>query len=218
MTRYPLWLCLLALSSFLLIACETGVERSPNPGVLRVTLKANELDTTIVIRSDTTRFSRWDSFTLYLSQGRIYRGQNYSALYRTASPERIPGDTVNIIAREWLDGTPITWTDTTTITTANSRYIKYVVFESYVPPGDYDRFQMSLLGTEVDLFIPKIYQNPVQLPDSASGTMNFDVHATVNEGRTTQINLEINPFKSLRRYQDLFLFSRQVTVVSVREL
>jgi hypothetical protein len=204
-------------ASLIYLGCGTGVEPSPSPGIIRVTLKANELDTTIVIRSDTTRFSRWDSFILYISQGLLYRGKNYATLYRDISNARIVSDTVNIIGRQWLNGVPITSSDTSTITTANSRYIKHVIFETYVPPGAYNRLEMNLNGTEVDTYIPKLYQNPIRLPDSTSPIIGFEQSYTVNEGRTTEINLEIDPFQSLTRYRDLYLFSRKMRIVSVNQ-
>lgn len=197
--------------------CGTGVEPSPSPGIVRVTLKANEQDTAIVIRSDTTRFSRWDSFALYISQGLLYRDKNYAYLYRDISSARIVSDTVNIIGREWLNGVPITANDTTTITTANSRYIKYVIFETYVQPGVYNRLEMNLNGMEVDTYIPKLYQNPIRLPDSTSAVIGFDQSYTVSEGRTTEINLEIDPFGSLTRYRDLYVFSRKMKIIRVSQ-
>jgi len=199
------------------LQCSTGVEPSPSAGIVRVSLKANELDTAIVIRSDTSRFSRWDSFILLISRGLLYRGNNYTYLYRDVSNARNAGDTVNIIAREWLNGVPISFLDTTTITTANSRYIKHVIFESYVPPGDYSRLEMTLTGTEVDTYIPVPYQNPISLPDSVSPVIGFYQAYSVREGGTTEINLEIDPFASLKRYRDFYVFSRKMRVVSVNQ-
>jgi hypothetical protein len=138
----------------------------------------------------------------------VYRGDNYANIYRTTGIARIPGDTVNIIGREWLDGTPITREDTAIISTTNSRYRKYTVFESYVPPGTYDRLQFALTGREVLTYYPKIYQNPVELPPGENSVMSFVMSFQVNEDRVTQIEIEIYPFKSLQRHRDSFYFSR----------
>jgi len=128
-------LMIAALCSTVLIGgCQTGVEPSPNSGILRVTFTSNSADTTIVIQSDTSRFSRWDEFFLTITQGRLFRGPHYAPLYATPGIERIPGATVNIIKRQWLDGSPIKPTDFAEIHCKNSRYLTYTVFESNVPP------------------------------------------------------------------------------------
>lgn len=202
----------------LFIGCETGVERSPDPAIFRVTLKANDLDTAIVILGDTSRFSRWDSFVLYVSQGRLYRGGYYAMLYADISNARISSKTVNILAREWLNGVPITHTDTAEITPRNSRYIKYTVFESYVPPGDYDRLHFGLTASEMLINYPKRYLNPVQLPENVSPLLEIPLSVTLQEGKITEVELEIYPFRSLRRYRDTFLFERIIKVVRIRQL
>ena len=213
-SRIQVWSAILA--GLVIAGCGNGIEPSPGPGILRVTIKANELDTTIVIGSDTSRFSRWDNFQLFISQGRLDRGGNYALLYANPSSARVNGDTINILARKWLDGTPITTADTTPISATNSRYRSYVIFESNVPPGDYSRLEMSLIGKEMDIFIPKIFQNPIQLPESTGSVIGFLQTISVREGGTTEINLEIDPFSSLQRYRDLFVFSRQVRVTNIR--
>ncbi len=202
----------------LLGSCQTGVEPSPEPGILRVTLKANETDSTIIIQSDTSRLSRWDEFNLTVSQGRLYRASNYALLYADRSIGRIPGSTVNILHREWLNGIPIKNTDITEINTKNSRYITYVVFESFVPPGTYDSLTFTLTASEILIFIPKVYQNPIQLPLGTRPAMQISTNLTVNEGRVTQVNLEILPFGSLGRYRDSYIFDRKVRVVNVDNL
>lgn len=199
-------------------SCRTGVEPSPSPGIVRVTLRSIETDTTIIIQNDTSRFSRWDEFYLYVSQGKIYRGHNYALLYADLGIARVPGDTVNIIKREWLNGVPIKPTDFTEINTRNSRYIKYVVLESYVPPGEYDSLAFALTANEILTFVPKVYMNPVQLPPETHPQMQFPARITVNEGRVTEVNLEIFPFSSLYRFRDSYLFGRKIKVVSVENL
>ncbi len=199
----------------MLNSCQTGVEPSPDPGILRVTLKANEADTTIIIQSDTSRLSRWDEFNLTVSQGRLYRGSNYALLYANPTIDRIPGSTVNILHREWLNGVPVKQTDITEINTKNSRYMTYIVFECLVPPGTYDSLTFTLTAAEILTFIPKVYQNPVQLPLGTRPPMQFTTTIRINEGHVTQVNLEILPFGSLTRYRDSYLFNRKVKVVSV---
>jgi hypothetical protein len=197
-------------------ACTTGVEPSPHAGFIRVVLKSNEQDTMIVILSDTTRFSRYDAFFARVFDGRIYRGENYAPIYVNTSIQRVQSDTVNILAREWLSGIPITIRDSVAITPANSRYRKFTIFEWAVPPGTYDMLQFGLLAEEVATYIPKLYVNPVQLPPGVSSTLYFPVSFSIQEDKVTQIEVEISPFKSLHRYQDSFLFDRQVRVAGIQ--
>ena len=200
---------------FVFAACTTGVDPSPHPGILRVTLKSDDLDTNIVILSDTTRFSRYDAFQAWVYGGRIYRGDNYSDLFVNTTIARIASDTVNLLAREWLTGVPINIRDSVAITASNSRYRKYTIFEWVVPPGSYNMLQFSLMASEIDTYIPKLYINPLLLPPDVGPQVYFPVSFTVQDDRVTQIDITISPFKSLHRYQDSFLFDRQMKVAGI---
>ena len=216
-TRYgvPVAVILLIL---VLGGCKTAVEPSPSPGILRVIMKSAESDTSIVLLNDTSRFSRWDSFDMVISQGRLGRGEWYASIYNNSSSARKTSDTMNALGREWLNGKPITWQDTDEITPRNSRYRSYVVFESYVPPGTYDRLTFAITATEMEIFIPKHYLNPVGLPPGIAPSIDFTGSYTVHESGVTQVEVEIQPYKSLRRYQDQFYFERKVSVVRVQAL
>jgi hypothetical protein len=209
--------CAILLAATILEGCKTSVEPSPSPGIVRVILKGAETDTTIILLNDTSRFSRWDTFDMVTSQGRIARGDYYAAIYNNPTSERKSSDTLNALGREWLNGTAITWQDTAEITPRNSRYRKYVVFESYVPPGTYDRLIFALTASEMEIFTPKHYVNPVSLPPGVTPSMEFVGSYTVAENGVTEISLEIEPYKSLRRYQDQFYFERKISVVGVRQ-
>ncbi len=199
----------------ILAGCTTGVDPSPHPGILRVVLSSKQTDTMLVISSDTTKFSRWDEFWAAIYGGRLYQGANYSSLYATTSMDRITSVSQNLLAREWLDGTPITIRDTATITPQNSRYREGTVFEFYAPPGTYDRLDFALTATEVATYIPKIYINPVVLPPGVPATMSFAGSFTIQADRTTEVEVEIAPFESLLRFQDAFLFNRKIQILSV---
>ncbi len=198
--------------------CTTGVDPSPHPGIIRVTLKSVESDTSLLILGDTTRFSRYDQFLARLYGGRAIQGDNYAPIYANTSIERVETDTVNLLAREWLDGTPITIRDSVTITPQNSRYRKFTIFEWYLPPGSYEQLEFSLTADEVITFIPKLYVNPIALPPGTQPMLFFSVPITIQEDRVTEINIEIYPFQSLTRYQDTYLFSRKMEVVGVNVL
>ncbi len=198
--------------------CTTGVEPSPRPGIVRVTLKSSESDVSLVILGDTTRFSRYDQFYARLYGGRVIRGDNYAPIYANTSIERIESDTVNLLAREWLDGTPINIRDSVAITPQNSRYRKFTIFEWYLSPGTYDKLQFTLMADEVLTYIPKLYVNPIQLPPGIPPQLFFPTPFSIEEDRVTQIDIEILPFQSLHRYQDSFLFDRKMQVVRVQTL
>jgi hypothetical protein len=198
--------------------CKTAVEPSPEPGILRVVFKSSDADSSIIIQNDTSRFSRWDNFSILVSQCRLYAGENYAYVYNNPSSDRKADDTVNALAREWLNGKPITTQDSDSITVANSRFRSFVIFESYVPPGSYQKLTVSVTASEMEFFIPKHYLNPVSLPPGVIPTMEFPVNVTVNEQGVTEVTLELSPYKSLRRYQDQFYFERKLVVKQVRNL
>ena len=190
----------------------------PRPGILRVIFKSSDDDTAIIIQNDTSRFSRWDNFNIVVSQCRLYTGENYSYVYNNLSSERKADDTVNALAREWLSGVPITFQDSDSITVGNSRFRRFVIFEYYVPPGSYQKMSISVTASEMEFFIPKHYLNPVSLPPGETPTMEFPVNVTISERGVTEIELELQPYKSLRRYQDQFYFERKLVVKQVRVL
>jgi hypothetical protein len=214
------WFLLIAATGLLWGAdgCKTNVEPSPEPGTIRVVLKSADTDTAIIIQNDTSRFSRWDNFNVLVSQCRLYQGETYAYIYSNTSADRQASDTVNVLAREWLTGVPITFLDSDEITPANSRFRRHVIFESFVPPGTYQKLSLSVTASEMEFFIPKHYLNPVGLPPGVTPAMEFPVDVTVNERGVTEVELELSPYKSLRRYQDQFYFERKVVVKKVRVL
>ena len=214
------WVCVAAalVAVGVLEGCKTSVDPSPEPGMLRVLLKGADDDTTIIIQNDTSQFSRWDHFDVYVAQGRVYQGDNYAYIYNNPTNARKASDTVNILGREWLNGVPITFADSDPITPANSRFRTHVVFESYVPPGEYSKLSLTLTATEMEIFIPKHYLNPVSLPPTVTPSMEFETAISVAESGVTEVLLELSPYKSLRRYQDQFYFERKVLVSHVKNL
>ena len=218
MRNHGFLLCLVAGLALAGNGCKTAVEPSPEPGVLRVVFKSSDADSSIIVQNDTSRFSRWDNFNILVSQCRLYAGENYTYVYNNPSSDRKADDTVNALAREWLNGIPITTQDSDSITVRNSRFRSFVIFESYVPPGSYQKLTLSVTASEMEFFIPKHYLNPVALPPGVTPTMEFPVSVTVNEQGVTEVTLELSPYKSLRRYQDQFYFERKLVVKQVRLL
>lgn len=210
---------LIAVQVFLLNGCTTGVESSPSPGIIRVTLKSNDLDTLLVILGDTIRFSRVDHYDVTVGQGWLYRGVNYAILHTNTSIDRIDESYVNLIQRAWLDGRLIfPWDSVFDVDAFKSRYVGATVFEWYVPPGTYDKLQFNLRGIEVFVARPRQFRNPLLLPEGTTPIMNFQQTIEIAEGRVTQVDLEINPFESIRRYKDAYIFDRKVKIVRIQIL
>lgn len=206
------YMCVLLISG-----CRTGVEPSPAPGIIRVTMKSVDNDTLLIILGDTVKFSRVDYYDVIVSQGRLYRGKNYADLYTDLSINRNNSDTINILQRAWLDGRLITPNDPVfDVEASKSKYVGSKVIEWYVPPGTYDKLQINLKGIEIFVARPRQFRTPLQLAEGVSPIMNFNQTVTVNAGRVTEINLEILPFQSIRRYKDSYLFDRKVSVASVQ--
>ena len=178
------------------IGCDTGtgIEPSLDPGILRITLESNPLDTSIVIVNNTFNISQDDSFGVTIYQGKIYNDENFAFLYmntRSYQTEKI----YNILRNE------------------DTEYKKFIIYESHVPPGDYDVLQFGIMPNpfEIDR-IPF----PVQIPPDSSALLNLDQKFTVYENRTTEINVQISPFKSVQRYRDTFYFIPNIDIIDVK--
>jgi len=124
------FICILALISlYLLSGCETGVENSPFPGILRVTLRSDPSDTVLVERSDTfTVNQKYPAlFMIKVFQGRVYKESNLAVLYRTTSSYRQEDALYNILELDSL-----------------GEYKQNTIFESFIPPGDYSSLEFGV--------------------------------------------------------------------------
>lgn len=201
----------------LLIGCDTGVEPSPDPGIIRVTIKSADADTLLIILGDTIKFSRVDHYDIVFSQARLYRDENYAELFTDLSLERINSITINVLQRAWLDGRLITPNDSVFDVEAwNSKYVSSKVVEWYVPPGTYNQLQFNLKGIEVFVARPRQFRTPLQLADGVTPIMSFNQTININAGHVTEVNLEILPFQSIKRYKDSYIFERKVNIASIR--
>lgn len=188
---------IISLLGLLITNCSTGVEPSPSPGIVKVTFMSAPEDTSVIILSDTSRFwydstgnSIYDQMTVIVTQARLYRNQNFANLYLDLSNRRIAGDTLNAIQR------------------INYKYTKHTIFETYIAPGEYDRLEMNLEATLLVVTKPKYYFIPMALPDGVSKTITIPANISVKSNKTTTVDIIIYPFRSLGRYKDMFIFSR----------
>jgi len=102
-------------------------------------------------------------------------------------------------------------------------YQQYKVFESYVPPGDYDTLKFGLNAVK-DVFANRVvivsksgkeFVVPLELPPNESLLLSFPIDAKVREGAVTEIYLEIFPFESIYRYRDSYRLKREISVFKV---
>ncbi|MBD3226241.1 MAG: hypothetical protein GF313_16050 [Caldithrix sp.] len=199
-----------------IFGCDSGLETSPEPGILRVSIQSNPQDTAIVIKSDTFSVIQGDSFGVKFFQGKVYNGDNYALLYESTDSYLTEDLVFNVIKR------------------VDHSYKKLTVYESYVPPKSYDRVQVGINAEEIR--VSRVYTrflydadgnvigsrldtttivNPVRLPNDASPLMNFEKEFEVQENKTTEIVLRLDPFDSLERFKDSYVFNRKISVQDV---
>ncbi len=216
--------------------CDTGIEPSCGPGVLRVCLQSSQEDTTItitnvmhtvgtyiiidtitvidtIVTGNDTDYVSYDypvfeikgercRFPVRLFQAMVFNGNECAYLSQHLDMPDYPVWYYDILLR------------------INYSYPKYKVFETYIPPGQYDSLQVGLSPAPSPFDIVRIGAMviPVELPPDEQVLMNFDCEFTVHEDDTTEIVLEIKPLESVRRYRDSYLFCRDIKVTDIRYL
>ncbi len=195
---------LLIFTALLASGC-TSVEDSPKHGIVRVMFSSDPADTLLIEKSDTFSVStRYDAiFMLKVFQGRVYKDSDFAVLYPTIGSYRQEDEFVNIIA---LDSSGI--------------YKNYKVFESYVPPGNYNSIEFGVTpASGVPLRIVansgKTFENPVELPPGENLLYHFDQDFTINENKVTEIDVQISPFESVKRYRDVYRLYRVMKITDV---
>ena len=179
------------------IGCDTGtgIEPSLDPGILRITLESNPLDTSIVIVNNTFNISQDDSLGIKIFQGKAYNDTVSAILYTDIESYKQEEKTYNIIRRD------------------STGYKRYTIFESFVPPFDYDRIQLGI--TSNILQISDFDAIDVQSPENASLFVDLYRNFHVNENDTTEINVQIKPFQSISRYRDSYQFIPKIVITNV---
>jgi hypothetical protein len=225
---------LLAGFSLLLVSCEsnlTGVEDSPEPGVVRITIQSDPSDTYLVERTDTfsifTPFGK--VFNINTFQGSVFSGEKFAVLFRSTQSYRQEDSVYNVIEVNVPDeelraiGERIA-NGELDINTLSVEYKKFILFESYVPPGDYDKIRVGINAPRdieqnrivLTALSGKQFSIPLQLPPADSLLVSFPVNFKVSSGQVTEINLRISPFKSVYRYRDAYRFDRKIEVTGVQ--
>lgn len=190
----------IGLLGLLLVNCSTGVEPSKKPGLLRVILQPDQSDTTIVIADETFVMSEKDEYTILISQGRIFRpDSSYFQLFPNTNTYTSLDLTFNLNQRDSI----------------TNLYAPVQVFATYLPVDEYNQLQFAMYGQRVTVGGIEI---PLQLPQGASPTLDLPINLQIKEGEITEIILKMGLFQSVTRYQDIFLFTPKIDVVSINYL
>lgn len=191
----PFVLATLAGLAFVTVGCDTGIEPSPTPGVLRVTLQSDPEDVSIIIVNDTLIVSQQDSFEVTIFQGRVYADSNFALLFKDTTSFRTIDFTYNLLG---MDST--------------GEYQQVVIYESYVPPIDYTSIQFGMTASQIKI---GNFEVPVTLVVGASPLIDVNQDFVVFENKVTEVNVRIAPFESVTRFRDTFHFTPKVDVISV---
>ncbi len=182
-------------SVFYLYNCS-NIENSPDPGILRVTLFSDSTDTTIIIVTDTFTVGLEDSFGVTIFQGKVYQDSAFAVLYPTLRSYKQEDIVYNIIKRE------------------GKQYVPFVIFESYVPPQDYNRVKFGIKPTV--LKFSNFDEIKVESPQDSSEFVELYRPFTVFENKVTEVKIRIKPFQSIYRYRDTYLFDPIMEIVDVQ--
>lgn len=180
---------------FIMLGCNTGIEISPDPGILRVTLQSDPADTSIVIVPDTLNVAPNDSFGVTIFQGKAYNDSFFAVLYKSLKSTQQEDIIYNIIKIE------------------NGKYKKFTIFESYVPPADYNKIRFGIKPTV--LKFSGFDEIKVESVGEANLFVELSQQFVVSENRITEVNVQISPFKSIQRYRDTYQFIPKVKTINV---
>ncbi|MDZ7317620.1 MAG: hypothetical protein ONB11_00580, partial [candidate division KSB1 bacterium] len=151
--------------------------------------------TSIIIIKDTITVSARDWFGVTITQGKIYHGENFAILFKDTQSYRVEDVVYNILERE------------------NGQYKKFTIYESYAPPNSYDKLQF---GVTASLLRMGFFNIPVQLRPGDALLVDLNANFDIKENQTTEIDVQISPFKSVVRYKDSYYFTRQMQIIAVR--
>jgi len=178
-------------------SCTTGVEKSPLPGYLKVTLQSNPSDSTITIGDQKYSISDKGFLNVTVYQGAIYNDSVFTDIFSNLKEYTFFDHSYNILSLD-KQGAPK----------------KFVIFDSRIPPGAYDSLRFGLSANSL---LIGDFQIPVQLPPDAPQLygVHFNEPLQIKESDTTVVNLQINTFKSVQRYRNSFYFDRKINIKNI---
>ncbi|MCX6150905.1 MAG: DUF4382 domain-containing protein [Ignavibacteriales bacterium] len=226
----------LIVISFLVVlqfcSCQTGVENSPSPGIVRVMLRANPNDTYIINRSDTFHifnpYYKETYFRLNIFQGAVFSGDKFAILYKNIKSYRQEDSVYNFAETNYTKEQMDTLvqhllTGKSRLADLSADYKAHTIFESYVPPGHYNSLRFGVNASkdvrESRMICYNIYgvsiRIPLEVADSEELLKYLDVDFDVTADKVTQINVEIDLFKTVYRYRDSYRLDRKLRILNV---
>jgi len=170
-------------------------------------VKGNIYDTTLVISEETEEFvisgdtvvsvaknDTMNIFNVRIFQGKVYHDSLYAVLYTGLSKYKTESRNYNLLEQ------------------VGGKYKKFVIYESYVPPGNYNVLEFGLTASELLL---GVFNSPIQLPEGESPLLRLYKDFEVFEDGVTEVNLQIRPLESIARYRDSFIFDRVVEISTI---
>ena len=165
------------------------------PGIVRVVLQSDPDDTEMEILGEIIPVSDNDSLGVNVFQGKAWSvNDNYAILFPSVHHYFQDQFTLNVLKR------------------ADDTYLPYVVFESFVPAGNYNSISMGLDGLHLEI---GVYSIPLTLPAGDELIMTFEGDYTVEEYAVTEIVVQLKPFASMTRFRDTYVFERVAEISEI---
>ncbi len=190
---FPIIIFLLTIA-FLFSTCDSGIENSPAPGIVRVTLESDPSDTVIIIVTDTLTVSDDDIFWVSIFQGRVFRDDTYGILYPRLESTRQEEKFYNII---WRQG---------------GQYQRFTIFESHLPPQSYNKIEFGVDSRFLKLKNFDLID--VITPDNYFIKLPADFE--IKSNKVTEVNIRVKPFKSVTRFRDSYIFQPEMEIFDVK--
>lgn len=189
MVRNFLISTLLLSSAF--FGCSTGVELSDPPGFVKIYFQPSSTDTAITIVNTRYQIDPEDVFDIQISEGKMYQDSIFYILY-----EDLNTFNENDIDIDILEG--------------NESFTKQLVFESFLPVGDYSRLEFVLNAT---LFRLDGFEVPVVTENGRPLLIQLDENFQITESDTTSITIQLDVVSSIQRFRDTYLFDANTTII-----
>lgn len=175
-----------------LTSCTVDVVDSPDPGLIRLILQADNSDTSIVIMGDEYTVDSTFSFIVKVQEARAYADTIYTNLFPTIYDNMDYGEEYDLLIRN------------------NNQYEKYTIYEYFAPPNSYSKIELSINPVKVK--IGNFGSIPIQISPGESSLETIDYNFDVEENAVTTIYVEFAVFQSIVRSMDLFYFGPKLTI------
>lgn len=180
--------------------CDAGIEPSPRPGVLRVTLQAAPEDSVLEVQGQRFIARSRNDFEMNIFQGRALKDSLYADLFPELEDFRQEDRQYDILELE--DGKPV----------------RYTIFETHLPPQTYNELQFGLDADSIRVNNEFTFLDiGVDLAEGETQPLSFEREYRITEKDTTVIHLQIKPFESITRFKDSYRFSREIEIVDIEQ-